>query len=319
MTDYQPETIARAYLLGVAEPPVPALIDFVGEHGPIEAAERIKRADCPPTVQEATSARREVDYAERDLERAAAAGARLVTPEDDEWPAWPLRSLAAAQHKSISGMVPPLALWVRGPARLDEAVHRAIAIVGARAATEYGEHNAAELGYHLASRGITVFSGAAYGIDGAAHRGALSADGPTVAVLPCGIDVAYPAQHATLLHSIARTGALISEYSPGTLPARHRFLVRNRILAALTCATVVVEAGRRSSARNTASTAGALGKVVMAMPGPVSSVTSAGCHALIREGEATLVTSVDEILKTAGIPENASSKLPAADDAQPNS
>ncbi|MGY6658974.1 DNA-processing protein DprA, partial [Amycolatopsis sp. TRM77291] len=156
-----------------------------------------------------------------------------------------------------------------------------------------------------ASRGIPVFSGAAYGIDGAAHRGALSADGTTIAVLACGVDVVYPMAHETLLRSIAQTGAVVSEYPPGTRPARHRFLARNRILAALTTATVVVEAGRRSGAQNTAGTAGALGKVVMAMPGPVSSGVSAGCHALIREGEATLVTSVDEIVETAGFPENA--------------
>ncbi|EMD27888.1 DNA-processing protein DprA [Amycolatopsis azurea] len=300
MSELDAERIARSYLLRVAEPPAPALVGFVGEHGPIVAAERVARADCPPKVRDETAARRAHDYAERDLERAAAGETRLVIPEDDEWPAWPLLSLAVAQGRGVSGAAPPLALWVRGPVRLDEAVDQAIAIVGARAATEYGEHNAAELGYHLASRGIPVFSGAAYGIDGAAHRGALSADGTTVALLGCGIDAGYPAQHTTLLRTIGKTGAVVSEYPPGTSPARHRFLVRNRLIAALTEGTVVVEAGRRSGARNTAGTAGVLGKVVMAMPGPVSSGMSAGCHALIREGEATLVTSVDEVLETAG-------------------
>ncbi|ANN19247.1 DNA protecting protein DprA [Amycolatopsis orientalis] len=300
MSEFEAERIARSYLLRVAEPPAPALTDFVGEHGPVVAAERVRRADCPAKVRDETAARRAHDYAERDLERAAAGETRLVIPEDDEWPAWPLLSLAVARGRGVSGVASPLALWVRGPARLDEAVDQAIAIVGARAATEYGEHNAAEVGYHLASRGIPVFSGAAYGIDGAAHRGALSASGTTVAVLGCGIDAGYPAQHATLLRTIGKTGAVVSEYPPGTPPARHRFLVRNRLIAALTEGTVVVEAGRRSGARNTAGTAGALGKVVMAMPGPVSSGMSAGCHALIRAGEATLVTSVDEILETAG-------------------
>ncbi|MFE6611189.1 DNA-processing protein DprA [Amycolatopsis sp. NPDC057786] len=300
MSEFDAERIARSYLLRVAEPPAPALADFIGELGPVAAAERVRSAECPPKVRDETAARRAHDYAERDLERAEAGEARLVIPEDDEWPAWPLLSLAVAQRRGVSGVAPPPALWVRGPARLDEAVDQAIAIVGARAATGYGEHNAAEVGYHLASRGIPVFSGAAYGIDGAAHRGALSADGTTVALLGCGVDVGYPAQHATLLRSIGKTGAVVSEYPPGTTPARHRFLVRNRLIAALTEGTVVVEAGRRSGARNTAGTAGALGKVVMAMPGPVSSAMSAGCHALIREGEATLVTSVDEILETAG-------------------
>ncbi|MFE5567024.1 DNA-processing protein DprA [Amycolatopsis japonica] len=302
----------------MAEPPAPALIDFVGEHGPVEAAERVQRAECPPAVLEETTGRRKHDNAKRDLARATAAEARLVTPEDDEWPAWPLLSMAVARDRGVSGMAPPLALWVRGPERLDEAVNQAIAIVGARAATGYGEHNAAELGYHLADQGVPVFSGAAYGIDGAAHRGALNTNGTTVAVLGCGIDVAYPAAHTALLHRIAKTGALVSEYPPGTSPARHRFLVRNRLLAALTTATVVVEAGRRSSALNTAETACALGKVVTAMPGPVSSAMSAGCHALIREGKATLVSSVADLLDTAALSVNAPGKPAAVDDALPN-
>ncbi|MEV6911239.1 DNA-processing protein DprA [Amycolatopsis sp. NPDC051071] len=300
MSEFEADRIARSYLLRVAEPPAPALVDFVGEHGPVIAAERVRRGDCPPKVRDETAARRAHDYAGRDLDRAAAGETRLVIPEDDEWPAWPLLSLSIARGRGVSGVAPPLALWVRGPARLDEAVDQAIALVGARAATDYGEHNAAELGYHLAGRGIPVFSGAAYGIDGAAHRGALGASGTTVALLGCGIDAGYPAQHTTLLRTIGETGAVVSEYPPGTPPARHRFLVRNRLIAALTEGTVVVEAGRRSGARNTAGTAGTLGKVVMALPGPVSSGMSAGCHALIREGQATLVTSVDEILETAG-------------------
>lgn len=300
MSEFEAERIARAYLLRVAEPPAPALVDFVAEHGPVLAADRVRHADCPPKVRDETAARRAHDYAVKDLARATADGARLVTPEDAEWPAWPLLSLAIARGRGVSGLAPPLALWVRGPADLGEAVEGAVAIVGARAATGYGEHNAAELGFGLAGRGIPVFSGAAYGIDGAAHRGALGADGVTVALLGCGIDVGYPAEHTTLLSRIAKYGAVVSEYPPGTPPARHRFLVRNRLIAALTEGTVVVEAGRRSGARNTAGTAEVLGKVVMAMPGPVSSGMSAGCHALIRAGQATLVTSVDEVVETVG-------------------
>ncbi len=315
---FENDKIARAFLLFVAEPPAPALVDFVGEHGPIEAAERVKRADCPREVKEETAARGDYAYAERDLERAAAIGARLVTPEDDEWPARPLRSLATAQQKGVFGMAPPLALWVRGAALLNEVADQAIAIVGARAATEYGEHNASEMGYHLASRGCSVFSGAAYGIDGAAHRGALSAAGTTVAVLGCGIDVGYPAAHASLLDLIAGNGALVSEYPLGFPPARHRFIVRNRLLAALTSATVVVEAGRRSSARDTARTAAALGKIVMALPGSVSSGMSVGCHALIREGKATLVTSAADVLDTTVLQDDDPAKPGAVDDVPPN-
>ncbi|MEC3980306.1 DNA-processing protein DprA [Amycolatopsis sp. H20-H5] len=294
------ERLARAYLLRVAEPPAPALVGFIGEYGPVAAAAFVREGECPPKVRDETAARSALCLAESDLDVAAASGARLVTPEDDEWPAWPLLSLTVAMGRGVSGAAPPVALWARGPVRLDEAAGGAVAIVGARAATDYGEHYAAEFGYGLASRGVSVFSGAAYGIDGAAHRGALAATGVTVAVLGCGLDVGYPAGHVSLLNRIAEAGAVLSEYPPGTQPARHRFLVRNRLIAALTEGTVVVEAGRRSGARNTAGTAGVLGKMVMAMPGPVGSALSMGCHALIRESHATLVTSVDEVLEVAG-------------------
>ncbi|MBB3661394.1 DNA processing protein [Prauserella sediminis] len=291
---------ARAYLLGAAEPPAPALAAFVAGHGPMEAAERVRRGDVPERVAQETEARRDTDRSERDLARAAEAGYRLLTPEDDEWPAWPLLSLEVATGRGADGVAPPLGLWVRGTARLDESVDGAVAVVGARAATEYGEYTAAELAHGLVAEGVAVFSGAAYGIDGAAHRGALAAGGPTVAVLGCGLDAGYPAGHVGLLNRIADRGAVISEYPPGAPPARHRFLVRNRLLAALTAGTVVVEAGRRSGARNTSSTAGVLGKVVMAVPGPVGSATSVGCHELIREAYATLVGSVSDVLSTVG-------------------
>jgi DNA processing protein len=291
---------ARAYLLRVAEPPAPALAAFVAEHGPVVAATLVHEGRCPGKVREETRARHEVVLAEQDLAQAAAFGARLVIPEDEEWPAWPLLSLAQARDRGVAGTAPPLALWVRGPARLDQAVESAVAIVGARTSTGYGEHVAAEFAYGLAGRGIPVFSGSAYGIDGAAHRGALAAEGVTVAVLGCGLDAGYPAGHVTLQEKIAKKGAVISEYPLGTPPARHRFLVRNRLIAALTEGTVVVEAGLRSGARNTAATAGSLGKVVMAVPGQIGSAMSAGCHELLRESHATLVTSVADIIEAAG-------------------
>ncbi|GAA4530918.1 DNA-processing protein DprA [Amycolatopsis samaneae] len=301
MSTVESERKARAYLLRVAEPPAPGLVGFVGAHGPVVAAERVRRGDCPPKVREETSARREYDRADHDLARAAAAGARLVVPEDEEWPAWPLHSLTLAAARGVQGSSPPLALWVRGELSLAEVVDGAVAIVGARAATAYGEHQATELAYGLADRGMAVFSGSAYGVDGAAHRGALAAGGPTVAVLGCALDAGYPAGHVSLQDRIAANGgAVVSEYPPGTPPARHRFLVRNRLIAALTEGTVVVEAGRRSGARNTAGTAGALGKAVMALPGPVTSATSVGCHTLIRESQATLVASVEEVVETVG-------------------
>jgi DNA processing protein len=183
---------------------------------------------------------------------------------------------------------------------MPDAFDQAVSVVGARSATPYGEQVAAEVGYGLASAGMTVVSGAAFGIDGAAHRGALSAAGRTVAVLACGVDKDYPQGHAALIERIAGTGLVISEYPPGTPPAKHRFLVRNRLIAALSGGTVVVEAGVRSGARNTATTAAALGKIVLAVPGPITSAQSVGCHDLLRTGAAMLAGSVAEILEAVG-------------------
>ncbi len=291
---------ARAYLLRAAEPPAPALWRFVAEHGPVDAARRVRAADVPDRVASETAARRQLDLADRDLELGAAQGARLVIPEDDEWPAWPLLSLEVATGRGVEGMAPPLALWVRGEAVLDDVLAFAVAVVGARAATDYGESTAAEFAYELTDAEATVVSGAAYGIDGAAHRGVLAAGGVTVAVLGCGLDVGYPAGHVGLLNRVVQRGAVISEYPPGTQPARHRFLVRNRLIAALTAGTLVVEAGRRSGARNTATTAGLLGKAVMAVPGPITSAMSVGCHQLVRDSQATLVSSVSDVVDTVG-------------------
>jgi DNA processing protein len=143
-------------------------------------------------------------------------------------------------------------------------------------------------------------SGAAYGVDGAAHRGALSAGAPTLAVLGCGVDYRYPSGHMELLRRIAEDGALVSEYPPGTPPARHRFLVRNRLIAAMSEGTVVVEAGSRSGASNTAAAAAALGRTVMAVPGPVTSAMSRGCHAMLRAGTAVPVADAAEVVESVG-------------------
>jgi DNA processing protein len=160
-------------------------------------------------------------------------------------------------------------------------------------------HIAGELAAGLADRGCAVVSGAAIGIDAAAHRGTLTVDGTTVAVLACGVDRAYPLAHTDLLRHIGEVGLVVTEYPPGAVPARHRFLVRNRLLAGLTGGTLVVEAGIRSGAQRTAGDARALGRLVMAVPGPVTSGLSAGCHQLIRAG-ATLVSRADEALEAVG-------------------
>ena len=196
-------------------------------------------------------------------------------------------------------LVAPMVLWAMGPARLDEVATRATALVGTRASTAYGDHVADELATGLAERDVAVVSGGAYGIDGAAHRAALAADGITVAVLAGGLDIPYPAGHSALLHRIGQHGLLFTEYPPGVRPARYRFLTRNRLVAAASGAAVVVEAGLRSGAANTAAWARALGRVVAAVPGPVTSSASAGCHVLLRNG-AELVTRADDIVELVG-------------------
>ncbi|HJP73092.1 MAG TPA: DNA-processing protein DprA [Pseudonocardiaceae bacterium] len=299
-TDLDAVRLARAYLLRAAEPPAPALNAFIAQVGAITAAQLIRDGTAPPAVLDATNARRGIELAEDDLAAAAKAGARLLIPEDDEWPTWPFTALDLANARGVRWAGHPIALWARGTGRLSDLTDRAVAIVGARAATGYGDHTAAELGYELALAEFTIVSGAAYGIDGAAHRGAISAGGATIAVLGCGVDQPYPAGHSGLLGQIAEHGLVLSEYPPGTPPARHRFLIRNRLIAASSAGTVVVEAGRRSGSRNTAATAHALGRIVMAVPGPVTSAMSVGCHEMLRTGEAYLVTNAADVLEAIG-------------------
>jgi DNA processing protein len=292
--------LARAYLLRVAEPPAPALRRFAEILGAAEAARRVRLRTVPDAVAAETAARCELDLAEQDLAEARRCGARLLVPEAPDWPAWPLCVLdtAGGGHFRFAGS--PLALWVRGSGDLALATERSVAIVGARAASGYGEHVAAEFGHDLARDGFTVASGAAYGVDGSAHRGALAAGGMTIAVLGSGVDVDYPAGNARLLKAIAEAGLLLSEYPPGTPPARHRFLVRNRLIAALSAGTVVVEAGRRSGARNTAATARGLGRPVLAVPGSIHSATSVGCHELVRDHGADLALCAADVIEAVG-------------------
>lgn len=284
--------LARAYLSWVAEPPCRPLADLVAEVGPCEAAERVRRGAVSDAVLAATLARRDTDRVEADLSAARDAGVRLLVPEHEDWP----RALDVLDGCGASLLAPPTALWVRGGGRLHALTEHAVAVVGARAATGYGTHIAAEIGAGLAGHGFTVVSGAAIGIDGAAHRGALAADGPTVAVLACGADRPYPESHRTLIDRVARAGLVVSEYAPGATPQRHRFLVRNRLIAALSAATVIVEAGLRSGATRTAADTAEMGRPVLAVPGPVTSGMSAGCHRLVRDG-ATLVTGADDVVE----------------------
>ncbi len=290
---------AWAYLSRVVEPPCAELAALVARVGPVEAAERVRQGQVDDAVARRTEARREIDRAVEDLELLGRRGGRLITPDDDEWPALAFTAFGGPAVASRPQGRPPLALWVHGPARLDDAAQRAAAVVGTRAATSYGEHVAADLAVGLAERDVAVVSGGAYGIDGAAHRAALSVDGLTVAVLAGGIDIPYPAGHSALLHRIATDGLLVTEYPPGIRPARHRFLTRNRLVAAFAGASVVVEAGLRSGAANTAAWARALGRVVGAVPGPVTSSASGGCHALLRAG-AEVITRAEDVVELVG-------------------
>lgn len=258
----------------------------------------------PDELADATSQRYEQDPS-KDIELAAARGWRLVTPENDEWPeelsaSFMRMANSGADHdSSVRGQAAaPFALWVRGDIRLDVAVRRSVTVVGTRAATRYGEQVTQSFTGDLADAGFSLISGGAVGIDALVHRAALQAKAPTVAVMACGLDIPYPKAHTELFeHIIAAGGLVISEYPPGTPPARHRFLTRNRIAAALGQATLVVEAPLRSGALNTLNWAEAFVKPTFAVPGPVTSHASLGCLDRIRTSRATLAVSARDLIE----------------------
>ncbi len=239
----------------------------------------------------------------RALRQAARFAVQLVVPGDPDWPA-PLGDLA--EHA-------PIALWLRGRRDALADLDRGVAIVGARAATGYGEHVTIELAAGLVDRGYAIVSGAAYGVDGAAHRAALASRGTTVAFLAGGLDRFYPSGNEALITRVTDHGAAISEVPCGVAPTKWRFLQRNRLIAAASIATVVIEAGARSGSLNTAGHAAALGRPLGAVPGPITSSASAGCHRLLREYDAVCVTTADEIAELAPLPEPLGSIADGAD------
>ncbi|MEV3962366.1 DNA-processing protein DprA [Nocardia sp. NPDC050193] len=287
--------MAWAYLSRVVLGPCPALTALIDSVGVREAARAVRERALPPVLRAATERRRELDTAARDLEIIRDHGGRLVTPDDPEWPAWRMLGLAQLTPGRDPDGAVPLVFWVRGGRDLGELTERAVAVVGARCSTGYGDHVTGEIAGELAARGWTVVSGAAFGVDGTAHRAALAVGGATVAVLACGADRPYPAQHDRLIARIAETGLVISEYPPGTVARKHHFLARNRLIAALADGVLVVEAGLRSGARNTVKWARRIGRPTLAVPGSVNSAASAGCHRMIRDGEASLVTGAEEV------------------------
>lgn len=309
VADHEPavadeERLARALLTRIAEPGDELLGRLITRLGATGAVDAVRAGRLPETgaadpggraVWERRFAAWRARLPDADPARTLAAfearHGRLVCPGDPEWPSQ-LDDLGDAR---------PYALWIRGDQDLRFGCLRSVAVVGSRSATSYGVHVASEMGAELADRGWTVVAGGAYGIDAAAHRGALAADGLTVAVFACGVDVPYPSSHQQLFAEIARNGLLVSELPPGTTPTRRRFLIRNRAIAALTRGTVIVEAARRSGALNTARHARDLRRAVMAVPGPVTSPVSAGCHTLLREWpEVVCVTDTSEVLDLVG-------------------
>jgi DNA processing protein len=307
--------LARAFLNRVAEPASIPVWNAVRRYGPVAAAQAIREGLVDDRVSEATAARAAHVDPYADLEAGQRHGIRLVVPESDEWPHFAFAALEATalrrletyvrgQRKHAEGgeLIPPLALWVRGTTELAPVGVRSVSMVGARAATEYGERVARDLAFGLAERGFVVVSGGAYGIDAAAHRGALAAGRETVVVSAGGLDRAYPPGNTNLFERVAESGLLVSESPPGAAPQRRRFLTRNRVIAALGTGTVVVEAAHRSGAMNTAHHCTGLGRPLMAVPGPVTSTMSAGCHRLIAADEdgARLVTGLDDVLLTIG-------------------
>lgn len=294
----QEERLARATISMVVEPGDVRCLALTQQLGGVRFLEVLRDHPDLRTQFAAAAARLAEVEPERQLEQAQARGIRFVVPGDDEWPT-SVDDLAHAGSLHERGAV-PVGLWAQGPLRLDE-LSRAVAVVGSRSSTTYGDQLGGDLAAVIGAAGRPVVSGGAYGIDYAAHRGAVSADGQTVAVLACGVDKVYPEAHRQMLRHLAEHHLVVSEAPPGAAPFRIRFLARNRLIAALTTGTVVVEAAIRSGALNTTSWAERLHRVVMATPGQVNSAASEGVHQLLRSGSAALVTCGEDVLELVAV------------------
>jgi DNA processing protein len=299
-------------LSALVEPGNRELGEIVRRVGPAAALHRVCTGGVSSQLADAMAARLDGPpdpdavrgFGERLLGEAVRLGVRLVCPTDDEWP-HQVQDLVRISRGHTGVPVdrdtdPPLALWVRGPHRLDEALARSVAVVGARAASDYGAYVATDLAHGLAERGWTVVSGGALGIDGAAHRAALAAGGCTVAVLACGVDRPYPVSHTGLFEQIGEQGLVVSEWPPDSPAFRQRFLIRNRVIAAASAGTVMVEAAIRSGARQTLGRARLLGRPALVVPGPVTSAMSVGCHEELRREGSRAVASVEHVIEEVG-------------------
>ncbi|WP_230671116.1 DNA-processing protein DprA [Rathayibacter sp. Leaf248] len=311
------DVLARAAWSGLTEPGdavAATLIEAVGATAALAhvvssatASDVLADSDCTPGELSALATglerwRPRLDRALvlRRIDIAQKLKAHLLLPGSPGWP------------EALDDLGPhaPLILWSRGDPSAFAPAHR-LALVGARAATGYGEHVTAELAAGVADRGVLVVSGGAFGIDAVGHRAVLGSGGRTVAFLAGGPDRLYPTAHSELLHRIIATPgcAVVTEVPPGTTPTRWRFLQRNRLIAASSGATVIVEAGARSGSLNTAGHAAALGRPLGAVPGPVTSASSAGCHRLLREFAATCVSTAPEVLELLGVGESVPADL----------
>ena len=294
MSATETERLARVALSRLGEPGETRMTGLVAELGAVRLRDLLL-AECDlQGLQTDVAARLAALDPALELDRATRMGLRFVVPGDAEWPT-ALDDLAGAGTLHERGGV-PIGLWVKGPFGLD-GLEQSLAVVGSRAATAYGDEVASEIAAAAARAGLLVVSGGAFGIDRAAHRGAVSTGAPTVAVVACGADRVYPVAHEAMFEHIARTGAIVSEAPPGCAPHKIRFLARNRLIAALTRGTVVVEAARRSGALNTANWAGRLNRHVMGVPGPVTSAASEGVHEQLRSGAMSLVTRGADVLE----------------------
>lgn len=276
----QQERYARIALACLTIPgePNPPAVRLTGTNGPAVVQHTLDT--LPPAIAEQTV----IDA----LDSAADGTHRVLIPTDPEWPTG-LDDLGTER---------PVALWASGDLDLLTGTPaRAVTITGARAATSYGDHAAAELAHDLTSTGRSIITGGAYGIDAAATRATLAASGHPIVVLASGIGP-YPAGNTGLLHQVTEQGLVLTETPPSVAPTRSRFVARTRILAALAAATVIVEAGARSGAPQVAHTAHRLARTVGAVPGPITSTTSTGCHLLIQAGIARLITSADDLAPT---------------------
>ncbi len=287
------ERLARVALSCAVEPGDRTTSSLVRQLGPRQA---LTAQLEPKPGSELAQRLREVDPV-RQLEQADRCGIRFLVPGDPEWPAG-LDDLDHGVEVQGLGGTPP-GVWARGPMPLTELA-TSVAIVGSRSASPYGAEVTRAIAECVARAGVPVVSGGAKGIDFVAHDAALMAGGASLAVLACGVDRVYPEQNRRLLAHLAAEFAVVSEQPPGSAPTRLRFLARNRLIAAMTRGTVLVEAALRSGALNTVGWAEQLSRTVMCVPGPVSSYTSQGVHHWFRRGTSTLVTHGSEVLEVVG-------------------